>query len=112
MDSFLKSVETRRIREKKKEKKKRPCDFESLLYDLKNELLERYKEANVPFPSYDISDLAKLFPCDYVDVVKVLLYLENSGMVMIVGKNDLPMAEWKVEIQPLILDLIFDRYNF
>ena len=47
-----------------------------------------------------------------MDVVKVLLYLENSGMVMIVGKNDLPIREWKVEIQPLILDLIFDKYNF
>jgi predicted transcriptional regulator len=112
MEAFLKNMETRRLKEHKKERKKRPCDFESLLYDLKNELLERYKNANIPFPSYDIAELAKLFPCDYVDVVKVLLYLENSGMVMVVGKNDLPMAEWRVEVQPLILDLIFDRYNF
>ena len=112
MDSFVKKNEMSRLKEKKIKKQKRPCDFESLLYDLKNELLERYKNANVPFPSYDIEELAKLFPCDYVDVVKVLLYLENSGMVMIVGKNDMPIREWRVEVQPLILDLIFDRYNF
>jgi predicted transcriptional regulator len=100
------------IKEQKVKKRKKPCDFENLLYDLKNELLERYKNANLPFPSYDIEEIASLFSCDYVDVVKVLLYLENSGMVLIVGKNDLPMREWKVEIQPLILDLIFDKYNF
>ena len=99
-------------KEQKKKKEKKPCDFESLLYDLKNELLERYKNANIPFPVYDIEEIARLFPCDYVDVVKVLLYLENSGMVVIVGKNDLPIVEWKVELQPLILDLIFDKYNF
>ena len=112
MDAFLRSAEIPTMREKKRERKKRPCDFENLLYDLKNELLERYKNANSPFPKYDIEELAHIFPCDYVDVVKVLLYLENSGMVAIEGKNDLPMREWKVEIQPLILDLIFDKYNF
>lgn len=112
MDAYLERKEFNRLKEKKKEEKKKPCDFESLLYDLKNELLERYKNANIPFPSYDIEELAQLFPCDFVDVVKVLLYLENSGMVMIVGKNDLPIREWRVEIQPLILDLIFDKYNF
>jgi len=112
MDTSVRQGEIPRLKEKKTKKQKRPCDFESLLYDLKNELLERYKNATVPFPSYDIEELAKLFPCDYVDVVKVLLYLENSGMVMIVGKNDMPMSEWRVEVQPLILDLIFDRYNF
>jgi len=111
MDTFLGKAEMVRVKEKKREKNKKPCDFENLLYDLRNELLERYKNANIPFPSYDIEELAQLFPCDYVDVVKVLLYLENSGMVMIVGKNDLPMTEWRVEIQPLILDLIFDKYN-
>jgi len=100
------------LKEQRLKRRKKPCDFENLLYDLKNELLERYKNANVPFPSFEIEDLAKLFPCDYVDVVKVLLYLENSGMVVITGKGELPMREWKVEIQPLILDLIFDKYNF
>jgi len=112
MDAFPKSLETRKMKEKKRERKKKPCDFENLLYDLKNELLERYKNANTPFPKYEIEELAKLFACEYVDVVKVLLYLENSGMVAIEGKNDLPMREWKVEVQPLILDLIFDKYNF
>jgi predicted transcriptional regulator len=111
MESKTKRFPLQRLKEEKKQKKKKPCDFETLLYDLKNELLERYKNALVPYPSYDIEELAKLFPCDYVDVVKVLLYLENSGMVIIVGKNDLPMREWKVEIQPLILDIIFDRYS-
>ncbi len=99
------------MKENKKRKEKRPCDFESLLYDIKTELLERYKNAHSPFPSYPIEDLAKLFPCDFVDVVKVLLYLENSGMVIIPDRNQLPMREWKVEVQPLILDMIFDRYN-
>ncbi|HIO41651.1 MAG TPA: hypothetical protein EYN34_02025 [Aquifex sp.] len=112
MDAYLERKEFNRLKEKKREEKKKPCDFESLLYDLKNELLERYKNATIPFPSYDIEELSQLFPCDFVDVVKVLLYLENSGMVMIVGKNDLPIREWRVEIQPLILDLIFDKYNF
>jgi len=112
MDAYLRETEFPRIKERKRENRKKPCDFESLLYDLKNELLERYKNAGTPFPSYDIKELAQLFPCHQVDVVKVLLYLENSGMVMISGKNDLPMEEWKVEIQPLILDLIFDKYNF
>ncbi len=112
MDAYLKGAEIPRVRGEKREERKRPCDFESLLFDLRNELLERYKNSRQPFPSYDIEELAKHFPCDYVDVVKVLLYLENSGMVMVVGKNDLPMKEWKVEIQPLILDLIFDKYNF
>ena len=93
MDAFLRSAEIPTMREKKRERKKRPCDFENLLYDLKNELLERYKNANSPFPKYDIEELAHIFPCDYVDVVKVLLYLENSGMVAIEGKNDLPMRE-------------------
>jgi len=99
------------LKESKRKKEKRPCDFESLLYDLRTELLERYKNANLPYPSYEIAELAKLFPCDFVDVVKVLLYLENSGMVLIPDKNSLPIQEWRVEIQPLILDLIFDRYN-
>ncbi len=112
MEAFVKRGEVGRLKEKKVRRKKRSCDFENLLYDLKNELLERYKNANVPFPQYEIEELARHFPCDYVDVVKVLLYLENSGMVVVVGKNDSPMREWKVEVQPLILDLIFDRYNF
>ena len=112
MDAHLKSGGMERLKEQKRKEEKKPCDFESLLFDLRNELLERYKNATLPYPSYDIDELAKLFPCDFVDVVKVLLYLENSGMVMIVGKNDLPIKEWKVEIQPLILDLIFDKYNF
>jgi predicted transcriptional regulator len=112
MEVFAERGRMTGIKEQKQKRKKRPCDFENLLYDLKNELLERYKNANVPFPSYEIEEIAHLFPCDYVDVVKVLLYLENSGMVVIVGKGDLPMREWKVEIQPLILDLIFDKYNF
>ena len=112
MDATVKNANLPVAREKKRKEEKKPCDFENLLYDLKNELLERYKGANLPYPSYDIEEIAKLFPCDFVDVVKVLLYLENSGMVMIVGKNDLPIREWKVEIQPLILDLIFDKYNF
>jgi len=112
MESYLKRGEYPSLRENKTKARKKPCDFENLLYDLKNELLERYKNASVPFPSYEIEEIAALFPCDYVDVVKVLLYLENTGMVTIVGKTDLPMREWKIEIQPLILDLIFDKYNF
>jgi len=111
MESKTKKSAFQNLKEEKKKRDKKPCDFETLLYDLKNELLERYKNALLPYPSYDIEELAQLFPCDYVDVVKVLLYLENSGMVIIVGKNDLPMREWKVEIQPLILDIIFDRYS-
>ncbi len=111
MEQFLKREEAPFLRKEKNRREKKPCDFENLLYDLKNELLERYKNSDYPFPSFEIRELAELFPCDYVDVVKVLLYLENSGMVVISGKNESPMADWKVEIQPLILDLIFDRYN-
>jgi hypothetical protein len=112
MDAFLKKNSFPRLKEEKRRREKRPCDFENLLFEIKNELLERYKNANVPFPNYELEEFASLFPCDFVDVVKVLLYLENSGMVTVVGRNDLPMREWKIEIQPLVLDLIFDKYNF
>ncbi len=90
------------------EKGKSPCDFETLFYHVKQELLEIFKNADRPIPRVRIKDLKSKDICGLVNLAKVLLYLENLGVVTVVNK-EYYYQEWEIDIQPQVLDVLFEQ---
>ncbi|RMH81043.1 MAG: hypothetical protein D6674_02050 [Acidobacteria bacterium] len=82
------------------------CDFDTLHYNLKDELLRIYKEAEVPQPRVKIAQLQSAKICSLANLAKMLLYFEREGYVIIVNKEE-SFKEWELQIEPGILDLIF-----
>jgi len=87
---------------------KSPCDFETLYYHVKQELLEIFKNADRPIPRVKIKELKSAEICGLVNLAKVLLYLENLGVVTVVNK-EYYFQEWEIDIQPQVLDVLFEQ---
>ncbi|MCY0867550.1 MAG: hypothetical protein OWQ49_08455 [Aquificaceae bacterium] len=82
------------------------CDFESLHYALKDELLNLYKEADTPKPRIKITSLKSGKLCGLANLAKIILYFEREGYVVVLNKDD-NYTEWEIQIEPGILDLLF-----
>ncbi|MEZ0361196.1 MAG: hypothetical protein ABWK04_04750 [Hydrogenobacter sp.] len=82
------------------------CDFDSLHYNLKDELLRIYKEAEVPQPKVKIEDLQSAKICGLSNLAKLILYLEREGYLTVLNKED-NFRNWEIRIEAGILDLIF-----
>lgn len=82
------------------------CDFDSLYYHLKDELLRIYKEAEVPQPRIKIEDLQSAKICGLSNLAKLILYLEREGYLTILNKDE-SFRRWEVQIEAGILDLMF-----
>ncbi len=55
-----------------------------------------------------IKELKSVSICGLVNLAKVLLYLENLGIVTIVNK-EYYYQEWEIDIQPQVLDVLFEQ---
>ncbi|ADO45577.1 MAG: hypothetical protein KNN13_04075 [Hydrogenobacter thermophilus] len=82
------------------------CDFDSLYYHLKDELLRIYKEAEVPQPRIKIEDLQSAKICGLSNLAKLILYLEREGYLTVLNKDE-SFKRWEVQIEAGILDLMF-----
>ncbi len=82
------------------------CDFDTLFYNLKTELLNIFKESDVPTPKVKISNLQSAKICGLANLAKLILYLERDGYVTISNKEE-NFKEWEVGIEPSILDFYF-----
>lgn len=82
------------------------CDFESLHYSLKDELLNLYKETDDPQPRFKITSLKSGKICGLANLAKLILYFEKEGYLVVLNKNENYM-EWEIQIQPGVLDLLF-----
>ncbi len=85
-----------------------PCDFESLYYNLKQELLDVFKEAEKPIPRIKLRDLKSAGLCGLVNLAKMILYFEVLGIVVVVNRED-HYQEWEVDIQAQVLDVLFEQ---
>ncbi len=84
------------------------CDFESLYYNVKQELLDIFKNADTPVPRVKIKDMKSSRLCGLANLAKVILYLEVLGVVLVVNKDD-NYQNWEVDIQAQVLDVLFDQ---
>ncbi|WP_448583291.1 hypothetical protein [Thermocrinis sp.] len=82
------------------------CDIENLYYNLKDELLRIYKEAETPFPKVKITNLQCARLCGLANLAKLILYLERDGYVQVENKEQ-SFQEWEVQIEASILDFMF-----
>ena len=82
------------------------CDFETLHYNLKDELLNIYKEAETPQPKIKISSLKSGKVCGIANLAKLILYLERDGYLVVLNKDE-DYREWEIQIEAGILDLMF-----
>ncbi len=85
-----------------------PCDFESLYYNIKQELLEIFREADRPVPRIKIREMKSARLCGLVNLAKLMLYFESLGIVVIVNKDD-HYQNWEVDIQAQVLDVLFEQ---
>lgn len=81
------------------------CDFESLHYHLKDELLRIFKEAETPVPRVKLEQLQSARICGLAHLAKVVLYLERDGYVTVINK-DQPYQNWEIQIEAGILDFM------
>ncbi len=84
------------------------CDFEGLYYNVKQELLEIFKESEKPIPRVKIKDMKSARICGLVNLAKMILYLEGMGIVTVVNKDE-PYQNWEVEVQAQVLDVYFEQ---
>ena len=84
------------------------CDFESLYYNLKQELLEVFREADKPIPRVKIRDLKSARVCGLVNLAKMILYFETLGVLVIVNRDE-NYQNWEVDIQAQVLDVLFEQ---
>ncbi len=84
------------------------CDFEGLYYNIKQELLEIFRDAERPIPRVKIKDLKSARLCGLVNLAKMVLYLESLGIVMVVNKDE-HYQSWEIDIQPQVLDVLFEQ---
>ncbi|MEJ7554036.1 MAG: hypothetical protein WKI48_04750 [Aquificaceae bacterium] len=82
------------------------CDFETLHYNLKDELLNIYKEAETPQPKIKISSLKSGKVCGLANLAKLILYFEREGYLVVLNKDE-DYREWEIQIEAGILDLMF-----
>jgi len=85
-----------------------PCDFETLYYNIKQELLEIFREADRPVPRVKIREMKSARLCGLVNLAKLMLYFESLGIVLIVNKED-HYQNWEVDIQAQVLDVLFEQ---
>ncbi len=85
-----------------------PCDFETLYYNLKQELLEIFREADRPVPRVKIREMKSARLCGLVNLAKVMLYFESLGIVLVVNKDD-HYQNWEIDIQAQVLDVLFEQ---
>ncbi|RLJ70145.1 hypothetical protein BCF55_0409 [Hydrogenivirga caldilitoris] len=84
------------------------CDFETLYYNLKQELLELFRDSEKPIPRVKLRDLKSARECGLVNLAKMVLYLESLGIILIVNKDE-HYQNWEVDIQAQILDVLFEQ---
>ncbi|NPA41165.1 MAG: hypothetical protein GXO18_02720 [Aquificae bacterium] len=84
------------------------CDFETLYYNVKQELLEVFRDAEKPVPRVKIKDLKSARICGLVNLAKMVLYLESLGIVMVVNKDE-HYQNWEIDIQAQVLDVLFEQ---
>ncbi|MDQ7038516.1 MAG: hypothetical protein Q9N26_04890 [Aquificota bacterium] len=84
------------------------CDFEGLYYNVKQELLEIFSEAEKPLPRVKLKDMKSARICGLVNLAKMILYLEGMGIVTVVNKDE-PYQNWEVEVQAQVLDVYFEQ---
>jgi hypothetical protein len=85
-----------------------PCDFESLYYTVKQELLDIYREADRPIPRIRLRDMKSTRLCGMADLAKVMLYLEGLGVVHVVNKEE-HFQNWEADIMAQVLDVLFEQ---
>ncbi len=84
------------------------CDFEGLYYNVKQELLDIFKESDRPIPRVKLKDMKSARICGLVNLAKVILYMEGMGIVTVVNRED-PYQNWEVEVQAQVLDVFFEQ---
>ncbi len=82
------------------------CDFDTLFYNLKNELLNIFKEADTPTPKVKLSQLQSARVCGLYNLAKLVLYLERDGYVSVLNKEQ-NYKDWEIQIEAGILDFYF-----
>ena len=82
------------------------CYFETLHYNLKDELLNIYKEAETPQPKIKITSLKSGKVCGLANLAKLILYFEREGYLVVLNKDE-DYREWEIQIEAGILDLMF-----
>ncbi len=85
------------------------CDFETLYYTLKEELIDIFKQSQKPVPRVKMHDLKSSKICGLADLAKMLLYFESIGIIHILNRDD-HFHQWEFEILAHILDMILDNY--
>jgi hypothetical protein len=84
------------------------CDFEGLYYNVKQELLDIFKESEKPLPRVKLKDMKSARICGLVNLAKMILYLEGMGIVTVVNRDE-PYQNWEVEVQAQVLDVFFEQ---
>ncbi len=84
------------------------CDFETLYYNVKQELLEVFRDADRPVPRMKIRELKSARLCGLVNLAKIILYFEMLGIVVVVNKDD-HYQNWEIDIQAQVLDVLFEQ---
>ncbi len=82
------------------------CDFDTLFYSLKNELLNFFKEAETPLPKVKMAQLKSGKLCGLANLAKLILYLERDGYVSVINK-DQDYKDWEIQVEAGILDFYF-----
>lgn len=85
-----------------------PCDFESLYYNVKQELLDVFRDSDKPVPRVKIKDLKSARLCGLVNLAKVILYFESLGVVVIVNRDE-PYQNWEIDVLAQVLDILFEQ---
>ena len=84
------------------------CDFEGLYYNVKQELLEIFRDSEKPVPRVKIRDLKSARLCGLVNLAKMILYFETLGIVVIVNKDE-PYQNWEIDVLAQVLDVLFEQ---
>ncbi len=84
------------------------CDFETLYYNVKQELLEVFRDSDRPVPRVKIRDLKSARVCGLVNLAKMVLYFESLGIVVILNKDE-HYQNWEIDIQAQVLDVLFEQ---
>ncbi len=84
------------------------CDFESLYYNVKQELLDVFREADKPIPRVKIRELKSARVCGLVNLAKIILYFESLGILVVVNRDE-HYQNWEIDIQAQVLDVLFEQ---
>ena len=84
------------------------CDFEGLYYNVKQELLDIFRESDKPVPRVKIKDLKSARLCGLVNLAKMILYLETLGIVVVVNREE-SYQNWEIDVLAQVLDVLFEQ---